>query len=536
MFLRTDPARVSGVGQADYEDWKARSRAVDALGLSLGAPGDLSATAGEPAERIEGHLLDDDLVSILGLRARLGRVFTSDDPRFGTPGSVIVISHRLWTGRFNADPSIVGRRIRLNRSPVTVIGVAHPAFYYPDDRIDFWAPMWALRPGNRDDARLYGVVGRLRPGVTSEQAEAELQAMTRGEWSVRARSLREVFFGWARHPVSTVAVAVALVLLMSCANVAALLLARGTVRAPELALRMALGAGRGRVVRQLLAESVLLSLVGGALGLLVAWVSVGALRTLAPLPGQLAIPPVAIDARLMGIAGVLATVTAFVFGLIPALRCSVVRPSEPLKGLRRGGTRGHPQVLRGALVAGQIAVAFVLVTGAALLATSFARLTLRDLHFDPDNLITFDFRVPALEFVRPGGTGRGSVHHEITSLPAATHDRVLARLTLLPGVESAAGISHHPTNTIVLARAPLTVLDPDWQLGTGRCRRSPTGVLSRHTGFLQDDENADRPRQGVRRRRHAVGAVGGRGEREPRPAALAGRGRDWQADTAGRVA
>jgi predicted permease len=460
MFSRSDPGRVSGVGQGDYEDWKTRSRAFEALGLSLGAPGDLSATAGEPAERIDGHLLDEDLVSILGFRAQLGRVFTRDDPRFGTPGSVVVVSHRLWTTRFNADPSIVGRPIRLNRSVATVIGVAPRAFYYPDDRIDFWAPMWPLRPGNRDDSRLYGVVGRLRPGVTVEQAGDELEAMTGGEWGVRARPLRDVFFGWARDPVGTVAVAVALVLLMACANVATLLLARGTVRAPELALRMALGAGRGRVVRQLLAESVLLALVGGALGLIVAWVGVGALRTLAPLPGQPAIPPVAIDARLLGIAVLLAATTAFVFGLVPALRCSVVRLNEPLKGLRRGGTRGNQQVLRSALVAGQIAVAFVLVAGAALLATSVARLTFRDLHFDPDNLITFDIRMPALEFVRPGRTGRGSVYHEITSLPAATLDRVLARVTVLPGVKSAAGISHHPTNTIVLARAPLTILGP----------------------------------------------------------------------------
>jgi putative ABC transport system permease protein len=139
----------------------------------------------------------------------------------------------------------------------------------------------------------------------------------------------------------------------------------------------------------------------------------------------------------------------------------VVRLNGPLKGLRPDGKGGNQQVLRCALVAGQIAVAFVLVTGAALLATSFARLTFRDLRFDPDNLMTFDVRVPALEFVRPGRPGHGSVHHQITALPATTLDRVLARLTLLPGVESAAGISHHPTNTIVLARAPLTVLAPD---------------------------------------------------------------------------
>ena len=456
-YRLANPEQVTGVPLGDYLAWRERSRTFEAFGLSLGAPGDLGAEGGDPAERIDGHLFDAGAVSALGVRPLHGRVFTDDDPRFGTPGSVIVISHRLWTGRYAAAPSIVGRQIRLNRSTVTIVGVMPQSFAYPDDRIDYWAPMWTLRPSARDDARLYNVVGRLRPGVTVGEAEADLGAISGGQWGVRARPLRDMLFGWATAPLVTVEAAVALVLLMACANVAALLLARGTVRGPELALRMALGAGRGRITRQLLTESVLLSCIAGGLGLFVAWLSVRALRTLAPLPGQSAIPPVAIDARLLVITALLAAATTLLFGVVPALRSSRLPLTDRFNGLHRTATGGSQQHLRSALVATQIAVAFVLLIGAALLTTSFARLATRDLHFDPDHLIMFDFRVPPTEFVRPAGIRGGATEVEIGPLPSATLERVLDRLRGLPGVVSVAGISHHPTNTIVLTRPALTV-------------------------------------------------------------------------------
>ena len=456
-FPLAHPAQVSGVPLDDYLAWRERSRTFEAFGLSLGAPGDLGAEGGEPAERIDGHLFDAGAVSALGVRPLLGRIFTDADPRFDTPGSVIVISHRLWTDRYAAAPSIIGRPIRLNRATVTIVGVMPPTFAFPDDRIDYWGPMWTLRPGVRDEARLYNVVGRLRPDVTIDEAEADLRSISGGQWGVRARPLRDLLYGWATAPLVTVEAAVALVLLMACANVAALLLARGTARGPELALRMALGAGRGRIIRQLLTESVLLSCIGGGLGLFVAWLSVRALRTLAPLPGQSAIPPVAVDARLLAITALLAAVTTVLFGVVPALRSSRLPLIDRFTGLRRSATGGSQQLLRSALVAAQIAVAFVLLIGAALLTTSFARLAARDLHFDPDNLIMFDFRVPPTEFVRPAGIPNGAAQVAIGPLPSATLERVHERLRMLPGVVSVAGISHHPTNTLVLARPALSV-------------------------------------------------------------------------------
>ena len=180
-YLLANPAQLSGIPLGDYLAWRERSRAFEAFGLSLGAPGDLSAERGGPAERIDGHLFDAAMVALLDVRPLVGRVFTDDDPPFGTPGSVIVISHRLWTTRYEADPAVIGRQIRLNRALVTVIGVMPPSFAYPDDRLEFWAPMWTLgsgaEPGSSNDARLYNVVGRLRPGVTLEAAAADLGAI-----------------------------------------------------------------------------------------------------------------------------------------------------------------------------------------------------------------------------------------------------------------------------------------------------------------------------------------------------------------------
>ena len=456
-FPLANPGQQNGVPIADYLTWKDRSRTFDALGVALGFPGDLGADErGAPAERIDGCLFDADMLEVLGARPLIGRLFTADDPRFGGPGSVMVISYALWTERYNRDPSIVGRRVRLNRTDVTIVGVMPSTFYFPDNRVDYWGP---LRPmlGAPVGERLHNVVGRLRPGVSVDQVAAELQSLTQGSWGVRARGLRDTMFGWATAPLLTIGAAALLVLLMACANVAALLLARGTVRGPELSLRMALGAARGRIVRQLVTESVLLSAVGGLLGLAVAWAMVGALRLLAPLPGLPSLPPIRLNFGLGATIGLLAIVTGLASGIVPALRASGVRLIRGVGGGPKVTGSAGPARLRAALVAAQVALAFVLLTGATLLSTSFAKLAGRDLNYDPDHLVTFEFRIPPTEFVRPAPSFRNVPQFAIAPFAPSTLARVFERVRVLPGVASVAGISFHPTNSFALARPPMTV-------------------------------------------------------------------------------
>jgi putative ABC transport system permease protein len=226
-------------------------------------------------------------------------------------------------------------------------------------------------------------------------------------------------FGWTIAPLATVGAAAALLLLMACANVAALLLARATVRGQEIALRMALGAGRGRVIRQLVTESVLLSLVSGVLSLGVAWFSLSALRSIAPLPGVPSIPPLALDVELVAITAFLATITGVACGVVPAFRISGIELAISAGGGHKATASAGQFRLRSALVAVQVAASFVLLVGAVLLATSFVRLAGRDLNYDPDHLVTFDFRIPPLEFARPTGPGRG-MPFQIAPFAAAT--------------------------------------------------------------------------------------------------------------------
>lgn len=456
-FPAANPSQLSGVPLDDYFEWKERSRSFEVLGISLGFPADLGADEhGAPAERLEGCLFDAGMLDVLGVRPRLGRVFTDDDPRFSMAGSVVVISDALWASRYGRDPGIIGRNIRLNRTDVTIVGVMPPTFYYPDNRVDFWGPLRPVRGGPRGE-RLHNVAGRLRPGVKLEDAAAELSALSDREWGVGVRTLRDAMFGWAVGPLATVGAAAVLVLLMACANVAALLLARGTVRGPEIALRVALGASRSRIVRQFVTESVLLAMLSAALSLGVAWLSLRAFALLAPLPGVPSIPPIDLNVQLLGLTTLLGAIAGISCGVVPALRCSNGTLARDVGGGHKTTPSAGQFRIRAMLVAIQVAASFVLLVGAALLGTSFARLAVRNLNYDPDRLVMFDFRIPPLEYARPAGTGAGSDREfSLAPMALATLDRVLERLRIVPGVVTAAGISHHPTNSFVLFRAPLS--------------------------------------------------------------------------------
>src|SRR5262245_46262730 len=268
---------------ADYFAWRDANRSFDLMGAAMGNNADFGADPGGPAERIGGQLISAESLAALGVQPLLGRVFTEDDepPSESTPTRVIVLSHQLWQRRFFGRRDVIGEQVRLDRVSRTIIGVMPETFRYPNEQTSYWVPLRMDRSQQRNPQRFFVVTARLKDGVTIEQAQSDLNAtsarlartnpeMHEG-WGVRVKPVRDAMFGWTRGRLYTLEAAIILVLLVACANVAGLLLARGLVRGPEIALRSALGASRGRIVRQLLTESVLLSIGGGGLGLLVAW-------------------------------------------------------------------------------------------------------------------------------------------------------------------------------------------------------------------------------------------------------------------------
>jgi len=260
------------------------------------------------------------------------------------------------------------------------------------------------------------------------------------------------------EPLLTLEAAVALVLLIACANVAGLLLARGTVRHRQIALRVALGARRGRIIRQLLTESVLLSLVGGALGVLVAWGGLRALVAMSPPPGAPRIAEVGLNLPMLGVLALLSVGTGLLFGVVPALAGSQRDLTVSLNESARGtGTRPGRHRLREILVAAQIALALVLQIGSGLLMNSFLRLAGRDLNFDPEGLLTFEFRIPWQHYLHRVGSYHDFPYFEIRPPPALTMERVFNKLREVPGAASVAGSSFPPVNSLIVPTVAVAI-------------------------------------------------------------------------------
>ena len=377
-----------------------------------------------------------DLFSALGIQPVLGRGFLLSEE---TPGThVVVLSHRFWQEQLGGDRAIVGHTITLNRTPYTVVGVAPSGFKFPVDapNIQLWTTI-AEEGGMFDQrgARTLTGLGRLRPSVSIEQARADLNVVAAALASqypdsnanYRTASVRpelETLVGESRTPLLILLGAVGLVLLIACANIANLLLARTANRTREMAVRAALGAGRLRVVRQLLTESLLLAILGGAAGVFLAEYS---LRAALHLGGQ-SIPRLAqteIDGGVVAFSFLLVLLTSVLFGMAPALEASKVDLTRSLKEQGRGGTKRHERI-RGALVIAQVTLGLVLVSGAGLLMASFLRLEKGDLGLNPDHLLTFWFSLPEAQYN--------------TARQEAFYDQLLARVCALPGVQSAAGV------------------------------------------------------------------------------------------------
>ena len=427
----------SNMSVPDFADWKEQSRSFEQVAGFV--TGGSLLVSGEEAERVRGTSVTEDFFPLFRTPARLGRALESGDAKKdATP--VAVLSHGLWQRRYGGDPGVVGRQIMVGRESTTVVGVMPPGFNYPE-RTEIWFPLTLDPVAERRDNRYLEVLARLKPEATLAGAQAEIDAVngrlaqsyveTNSGWGVRLTNLRERLVGNMRTPLLVILGAVALVLLIACVNVANLLLARAAARRREFAVRDALGASRGRIVRQLLTEGFLLSLVGGAAGMLISlWLTqvlVGLIPSDTPRLDE-----VRPDARIFGFALAVSVFAGLLFGLAPALQAARRGVSDTLKeGGRTGVEGGRRNRSQSILIVSEIALSFMLLAGAGLLVRSFMRL--RDVNpgFNPAGVLAL--RISASGPQYPAGPARAELYRQ-----------VVERLGSLAGVEAAGAVLSLP--------------------------------------------------------------------------------------------
>jgi putative ABC transport system permease protein len=465
------------VSPPEYFEFREINQSFSAVGAFT--TGEVNLTAGDRPLRVRSAGVDDGLLTALGVPPAYGRLFakgeadlTGPPPAPGSPPiplpSIVILSHELWQTAFGGR-QIVGQTVEVNGLPREVIGIMPPGVDVMDNRTEIWTPL-GLNPANRQNRGnhfLY-LIGRLKDGVTPEQANAELTALIRN-WGERVNVKNHVFaplpkpedrknnpgaghllqmtpvqqqiVGGASRAIWMLQAAVGFVLLIACANLANLLLARAETRHREFAGRTALGAGRGRLLRQFMTEGVLLSIVGGALGLLLARAGVQALIRVYPtsLPRT---TEVAVDPLVLFFTLAVSVLTGIVFGLAPLMHTRVSGLVAALKeGGGKGATAARHHVRRGLVVA-EVALALILVIGAGLMLRTVSNLTSVDAGFDRSRLVTFSLALPVADYPQ-------------APLRAALYQRLLDKLRALPGVEGATAMSGLPPNR------PLNANDTD---------------------------------------------------------------------------
>jgi putative ABC transport system permease protein len=428
------------VSEPEFVDYKREVKALQYLAAYRQLQWTLASADAEP-ERLRAAAVSEDFFAVLGSRMWLGRPFSAEENRRGGPFAV-VLSHAFWTRRFGSDSSIIGREIPVNERSRTVVGVLPPGVSFPGSQIALWAPMRLNYDTLWDRNNHYlQLVGRLAPGATI--ARAHLESAELAKRMVRdfpamydAREpivtavtpLATVLVAETRPYLVTLFIAVTLVLLIACVNVANLMLARGEVRRREVAIRIAMGASRFRVMRQALTESLLLGLGGGAAGVIVAMVTVGAVRTFIPSSVPRA-GDVTVDVTVLLFALGTSVVTGVLCGVVPALRVSRDDASDTLKeGGRSSAGQGRGRV-RKALVVSELALAVVTLTGAGLMMRSLWNMQAIDLGFSPENVLAVHVAPPS---------------RYVNEQAAQLHDRIMSRVRALPGVQSVAAVQDLP--------------------------------------------------------------------------------------------
>jgi len=438
-FPRNTPA------PGNYTEWVRLNRVFTGMAATTGAPGNL--TGDGPPEQVLGRNVTANFFAVLGAAPSLGRVFTDEEDRAGAP--VMVISHGLWQRRWGGDRAIVGKTVLLNNARVEVIGVMPRSFVFRSDTVDFWAPIhFSPETAVQRRSHYLNVVARLRPGVTVETANADMRRVSlllqqaypdtnggNARITTIVVPLKEDLLGKTRVELLVLMAAAGAVLLIACANLASLLLARSVSRRAEIAVRTALGATRGRLLRQLVIEAMILSLAGGAAGLVLAPAGIALLAQLAPA-GFPPVPGSVLDGRLLLFTLCVSTLAGIVFSLVPAWQATRVSLRDAQQQGARSMAGGHGRQTRDALVVSQLAAAVVLLVSAGLMLRTFANLRATELGFNPDHVLTLRTPLPRtpqnLDPVRR----------------LAFYDRVLASVRALPGVEEAAYANLLPFESI----------------------------------------------------------------------------------------
>jgi predicted permease len=437
---------TSSASVPKYNSWRQQTQVLeDVAAYDTGGPG-LNVTGSDHPEQLKGVHVSYEFFHLFGAVPVLGRTFTENEDRPGG-GKLLVLSGGLWQRRFGSDPGVIGKTLSLGGELYTIIGVLPSTFAF-DPPPDVYLPFQA-DANSTNQGHYFRVAARLKPGISAQAANSALgvaaDEFRRTHPTVMAdqatfgvEPMQQLMVRDVRTALYVLLGAVACVLLIACANVANLLLARATGRAREIAIRTAIGAGRGRIIRQLLTESVLLSVVGGVLGLAIGAIGVRAL--LAINPGD--IPRIGVDGsavrmdwRVLGFTLLLSLATGVLFGLVPALHASRTDLNSTLKEAgARSGAGGRQNKARGVLVIAEIAMAMVLLAGAGLLIRTFAELHAVAPGFDPHNVLTMETSLT------------GSKYNRTAAIDLMTR-QVLDRVHAIPSVEAAAASSYVPLDS-----------------------------------------------------------------------------------------
>jgi putative ABC transport system permease protein len=440
--LRRERADHNVVAPGNYLDWVKQNDVFQSMAGYT--PTRSVLTVGNRSEEVAGQLVTPELLPMLGVRPLRGRLFTAEDGRSGA-GDVYIISYRAWQGWFGGDESILGRKVQIDSKPAIIVGVLPPGFYFRTRDADLWEPL-AFKPAvdyRKTQGRWMFCLARLKPGVTPATAQAHMAALAKRleaqypefdtQWSTTVEPLRESMVRDVKTSLLVLLGAVGLLLAVACANVANLLLARYTARRRELAVRMSLGAVRGRVIRQLLIESVLLGLAGGLAGVVVAKWAVMGLVALAPEDLRKT-TQVILDLRIVGFALGLSVLTGVLFGIAPAFASSRGGLSSGLRDTGRSNIGGSGQ-LRAVLVGAEVALSVMLLVGGLLLFRSFAGLQAVNPGIDASNVLTFRVSIAQAKYPEKASRTRFFA-------------RAIETIEHLPGVASASAVSYLPFNGI----------------------------------------------------------------------------------------